>query len=74
MVESNIHMQGPKFRWMQGQLELLRSLKCEYGQGYLFSKGVDAEKATALVLEDATTTYVSVDDLIALDPATLLVN
>jgi len=56
------------------QLELLRSLKCEYGQGYLFSKGVDAEKATALVLEDATTTYVSVDDLIALDPATLLVN
>jgi diguanylate cyclase (GGDEF)-like protein len=56
------------------QLELLRSLKCEYGQGYLFSRPVDAEKATALVLEDASTAYVSVDDLIALDPATLLVN
>ena len=57
------------------QLELLRSLKCEYGQGFLFSKPVDAEKATALVLQDASSSsYLSVDALLALDPATSLVN
>ena len=55
------------------QLELLRSLKCEYGQGYLFSRPVDAEAATNLVLEDPSC-YVSVDALLALDPATALVN
>ena len=55
------------------QLELLRSLKCEYGQGYLFSRPVNAEAATALVLEDPSS-YVSVDALMALDPATALVN
>jgi diguanylate cyclase (GGDEF)-like protein len=55
------------------QLELLRSLKCEYGQGYLFSRPVDAEAATILVLEDPSS-YVSVDALMALDPATALVN
>ena len=55
------------------QLELLRSLKCEYGQGYFFSKAVDAEKATALVLNEPSS-YVSVDDLMALDPVTALVN
>lgn len=57
------------------QLEILRSLKCEYGQGYLFSRPVDAEKATALVLESAPGPgYLSVDALMALDPATALVN
>ena len=57
------------------QLELLRSLKCEYGQGYLFSKPVDAEKATALVLENPSApSDLSVDALMALDPATALVN
>jgi diguanylate cyclase (GGDEF)-like protein len=55
------------------QLELLRSLRCEYGQGYFFSKAIDAEKATALVL-NAPSCYVSVDDLMALDPVTALVN
>jgi diguanylate cyclase (GGDEF)-like protein len=55
------------------QLELLRSLNCEYGQGYFFSKAVDAEKATAMVVEDHSC-YVSVEDLITLDPATALVN
>lgn len=55
------------------QLEVLRSLKCEYGQGYLFSRPVDAEKATVLVLDEPSC-YVSVDDLIAFDPATSLVN
>lgn len=55
------------------QLELLRSLKCEYGQGYLFSRPIDAEAATNLVLEDPSY-YVSVDALMALDPATALVN
>jgi diguanylate cyclase (GGDEF)-like protein len=55
------------------QLEVLRSLKCEYGQGYFFSKPIDAEKATALVLEEPSC-YISVDDLIALEPATSLVN
>lgn len=57
------------------QLELLRSLKCEYGQGYLFSKPVDAEKATALLLEGPSGRgYLAVEDLLALDPATALVN
>lgn len=31
------------------QLALLRALKCEYGQGYLFSKPVDGEAAGALI-------------------------
>lgn len=57
------------------QLELLRSLKCEYGQGYLFSRPVDAEKATALLLEEPSGPgFLSVDALLALDPATALVN
>jgi diguanylate cyclase (GGDEF)-like protein len=55
------------------QLELLRSLKCEYGQGYLFSRPVDAEAATTRVLEHPSS-YISVNDLLALDPATALVN
>ena len=56
------------------QLELLRSLKCEYGQGYLFSRPVDAEKATALILEDPSGSgYLSVDALLAF-PSTALVN
>jgi len=57
------------------QLELLRGLKCEYGQGYLFSKPLDAEKATTMVHEDPTgPSYLSADDLMMLDPATALVN
>jgi diguanylate cyclase (GGDEF)-like protein len=56
-------------------LELLRSLKCQYGQGYLFSKPLDAEKATAMVLEYQTgTAYLSVDAHLKLDPASALVN
>ncbi|MFM9267875.1 EAL domain-containing protein [Tychonema sp. BBK16] len=31
------------------QLNLLRSLQCEYGQGYFFSKPVDTKTATSLV-------------------------
>ena len=31
------------------QLDLIRSLNCEYGQGFLFSKPVDSEKAGALL-------------------------
>lgn len=31
------------------QCRILKALKCEYGQGYLFSKPVDAEAAEALV-------------------------
>jgi EAL domain-containing protein (putative c-di-GMP-specific phosphodiesterase class I) len=31
------------------QLNLLRSLQCEYGQGYFFSKPVDSKTATRLV-------------------------
>jgi len=56
------------------QLEMLRSLKCEYGQGYLFSKPVDAEKATALILGPLGQGYLSVDTLMAIDAATALVN
>jgi EAL domain-containing protein (putative c-di-GMP-specific phosphodiesterase class I) len=32
-----------------GQVALLRSLRCEYGQGYFFSKPIDA-KAAGLLL------------------------
>ncbi len=31
------------------QLNLVRALECEYGQGFLFSKPIDSEKATELV-------------------------
>jgi diguanylate cyclase (GGDEF)-like protein len=55
------------------QLELLRSLRCEYGQGYFFSKPVDAEKATALVF-DASTAQPFLNALITIDPETALVN
>jgi diguanylate cyclase (GGDEF)-like protein/PAS domain S-box-containing protein len=33
------------------QLEILQSLGCEYGQGFLFSRAVPAEKAEKLMLE-----------------------
>jgi EAL domain-containing protein (putative c-di-GMP-specific phosphodiesterase class I) len=33
------------------QLELLRSLGCEYGQGYFFSKPLDAESARRVIVE-----------------------
>jgi len=55
------------------QLDLLRSLECEYGQGFFFSRPVPAEDATILVMEDPAR-YVSVDDLMALEPATSLVH
>ncbi len=55
------------------QLDLLRSLECEYGQGFFFSRPVPAEDATILVLEEPAR-YVSVEDLMALEPATSLVN
>lgn len=55
------------------QLELLRSLKCEYGQGYFFSKPVDAETATALIY-DASPGYPSLNALITIDADTALVN
>jgi EAL domain-containing protein (putative c-di-GMP-specific phosphodiesterase class I) len=55
------------------QLELLRSLKCEYGQGYFFSKPIDAEKATTLVF-DASAAYPSLNAFITLDPVAALVN
>jgi EAL domain-containing protein (putative c-di-GMP-specific phosphodiesterase class I) len=57
------------------QLELLRRLKCQYGQGYLFSRPVDAEKATALVLEGPSDRdYRYLETLMTLDPVTSLVN
>jgi len=31
------------------QLALLKELKCEYGQGYFFSKPINSEAATALI-------------------------
>jgi EAL domain-containing protein (putative c-di-GMP-specific phosphodiesterase class I) len=34
----------------EDQLAQLRALKCEYGQGYLFSRPVDAETARMLIL------------------------
>ena len=55
------------------QLDLLRSLECEYGQGFYFSRPVPADDATAMVMEDPTH-YLSIDDLMALEPATSLVN
>ncbi|HSS22206.1 MAG TPA: EAL domain-containing protein [Pyrinomonadaceae bacterium] len=62
------------------QLELLRSLKCEYGQGYLFSRPVGAEEATVMVLGNvvlsspAAPGILPVDSLILQDPASLLLN
>lgn len=57
------------------QLELLQSLKCEYGQGFLFSRPIDAVKARALALEDLSgAECLAADVLITLDPASALVN
>jgi EAL domain-containing protein (putative c-di-GMP-specific phosphodiesterase class I) len=57
------------------QLELLRSLKCEYGQGYLFSKPLDAENDTRFTLDGPSDPgFLSIDTLITLDPATALIN
>lgn len=39
------------------QLFQLRSLKCEYGQGYLFSKPLDCEKIEALLAQDLPLHY-----------------
>ena len=35
------------------QLDQLRSLKCQYGQGYLFSKPLDAANADLFILNHA---------------------
>lgn len=57
------------------QLELLRSLKCEYGQGYLFSKPVDAETATVLVGANASGhNQASTEPLAALVPVNTFVH
>jgi diguanylate cyclase (GGDEF)-like protein len=57
------------------QLELLRSLKCEYGQGYLFAKPLDVEMATAMALQGpANPDYISIDALMSLEPVTSLIN
>jgi EAL domain-containing protein (putative c-di-GMP-specific phosphodiesterase class I) len=57
------------------QMEVLRSLNCAYGQGYLFSSPVDAEKATVMVLEDHSLRGpLSFDPVVALDSATPFVN
>jgi EAL domain-containing protein (putative c-di-GMP-specific phosphodiesterase class I) len=41
------------------QLASLRSMECEYGQGYLFTKAVDSQTAQALL----STVPVGVEDL-----------
>jgi len=56
------------------QLELLRLLKCEYGQGYLFAKPLDAETATRLIIEDPSREILSLDAFMKLEPVTSLVN
>ena len=35
-----------------GQLDILRELGCKFGQGFLFSRPVPGEEATALIAED----------------------
>jgi EAL domain-containing protein (putative c-di-GMP-specific phosphodiesterase class I) len=44
-----------------GQLERIRSLNCEYGQGFIFSKSVGKEKAETLLLSGLLPQRVSVD-------------
>ena len=57
------------------QLEQLRSLKCEYGQGFFFSRPLDAEDATALLLNNPSNqNYLSVDPLTVLEQVTSFVN
>jgi EAL domain-containing protein (putative c-di-GMP-specific phosphodiesterase class I) len=34
------------------QLELLRSLKCQYGQGFYFSKGLEVSEADLFILSN----------------------
>jgi diguanylate cyclase (GGDEF)-like protein len=57
------------------QLGLLQALRCQFGQGFLFSRPVNAEKATALVREaQSDINSLSVGAFLALDPASSLVN
>jgi EAL domain-containing protein (putative c-di-GMP-specific phosphodiesterase class I) len=35
----------------RGQLERVRNLKCDYGQGFFFSKAVDCVKAGEMIAE-----------------------
>jgi diguanylate cyclase (GGDEF)-like protein len=57
------------------QLELLRSLKCEYGQGYLFSRPVGADAATMMVQANSVTPrLVPVDSVMAVESTTALLN
>lgn len=47
------------------QLHQLKSLKCQYGQGYLFSTPLDTVDADLFVLNDARTGSVALTDLAA---------
>jgi EAL domain-containing protein (putative c-di-GMP-specific phosphodiesterase class I) len=45
------------------QLEILRSLGCQYGQGYFFSKPVDIRGAEAFILQTYSPTAKVLEDL-----------
>src|SRR5215211_2685516 len=49
------------------QLEQLRSLKCQYGQGFLFSKPLEVTDADLFVLNSAHAGSLSVTDLAVVD-------
>jgi len=63
----------------EAQLAQLRTLKCEYGQGYLFSRPVTAEQATALLIghtqtDAAAATHLTEDALLDPDTVSTYVN
>jgi diguanylate cyclase (GGDEF)-like protein/PAS domain S-box-containing protein len=45
------------------QLEILRSLGCRYGQGYFFSKPLDAQRAEAFICETYSPTVQVLEDI-----------
>jgi diguanylate cyclase (GGDEF)-like protein/PAS domain S-box-containing protein len=47
----------------QEQLEILRSLGCKYGQGYFFSKPLDAQSAEAFICETYAPTVEVLEDM-----------
>jgi EAL domain-containing protein (putative c-di-GMP-specific phosphodiesterase class I) len=49
------------------QLQQLRSLKCQYGQGYLFSTPLDVVDADLFILNSTRAGSLALTDLAAVD-------
>ena len=53
----------------ESQLSQLKELKCEYGQGHIFSKAVAAEEVIQLLVDNYQQQLISLDTLIQQESA-----